>query len=63
MLKAPCQNCEDRHKGCHSTCSKYRIYKVKHEHEMKKLREKKDFEFGFMEKAVEYKYSCKKYKR
>lgn len=28
MLKAPCENCPDRHLGCHSECEKYIAYDI-----------------------------------
>ena len=28
MLKAPCENCPDRHPGCHSECEKYIAYDI-----------------------------------
>jgi hypothetical protein len=35
LLKAPCQDCSDRHLGCHGTCNKYILYK----HKQKLLKE------------------------
>lgn len=28
MVKFPCQNCPDRHIGCHSECEKYKAAKI-----------------------------------
>lgn len=27
-MKAPCQNCADRHSGCHAECARYAEYRA-----------------------------------
>lgn len=42
MLNAPCQNCQKRSVGCHSTCSDYKNYIT--ENEKIKSEQNKDYE-------------------
>jgi len=30
-MKCPCQGCEDRNPGCHSSCEKYKAWKAENE--------------------------------
>lgn len=42
MMEAPCHNCPDRRIGCHSTCGRYKDYKV-HNDGLKAARNKEKF--------------------
>lgn len=34
---SPCHNCEERHKGCHSHCENYKVWKAEWQKKKEKL--------------------------
>ena len=44
MVKGPCQDCQERGPGCHSSCEMYKAYKEEREKENKWLRDWKEAE-------------------
>lgn len=42
MANAPCKDCPDRIVGCHSTCNKYKQYRVEQDAQNKAIREQNE---------------------
>lgn len=49
MVTAPCKDCKDRFVGCHSSCDKYKEFRINLDEEREKTREEKKMIYALYE--------------
>ena len=52
--KAPCKDCEDRHRNCHGECEKYKVFKFDRIITKQKIRK------AYMVQSMIEEYECRK---
>lgn len=62
-INSPCMNCENRKMGCHSTCDKYKEFKITIETEKAKIRNAYDTEIKLDDSAMKTVRKIKKRKK
>lgn len=51
LPKAPCKDCPDRNPSCHTTCDKYKQYKVEHKKKSEELANLKKY-FNYKAESI-----------